>query len=101
MEHMMDEKISKSIRNQNQCNSNEDQHRFEESPLGNSCEEIVIKVSSPALKLIDLVTHTKLKSITPHSSCSPSSPSHEYYLVKSTNDYVITNPTNDLGLVNI
>jgi len=63
MERMINKKISESVRNQNQCNSNEDEHAFEESHLGKSCEEVVIDVSSPSLERIDLVTHTPLKSL--------------------------------------
>ena len=43
----MDEKISKLIKKQNQCNYNEDEHTFEESPLGESFEKVVIEVPSP------------------------------------------------------
>ena len=32
MEHMMGEKISKLVKEQKQCNSNEDDHTFKEPP---------------------------------------------------------------------
>ena len=38
----MGKKISKLVQKQNQCNSNEDEHAFEESLLKESCEKVVI-----------------------------------------------------------
>ena len=58
-------------------------------------------MSSPNLELIDYITRTFLESAPAHLSCSPPSPSLEYSLVKSTNDNVITDLANDLGLVNM
>jgi len=34
---------------------------FEESPLGKSCEQVVIEVSSPSLERIDPIIHTSLE----------------------------------------
>jgi len=78
MEHMMGEKFSNLVQKQNQCNSSKDKHAFEGSPLGESCEEVVIGVSSLSLELIDPITHTSLKLVPARLSCSPPSPSREY-----------------------
>jgi len=101
MEHMMGEKISELVQKQNQCNFNKDEHTFEESSLGESCEKVVIKVSSPSPELIDLVAHTSCESGPAPCICSLPSPSLEYSLVKPIDDYVITDPNDDMGLVNI
>ena len=81
--------------------SHEDEHTFEESPLGESYEEVVIEVSSPSLELIDPITHASLESIPPCLSCSSPSASLKYSLVKPTDDYVIIVPIDDLGLMDI
>jgi len=47
------------------------------------------------------MTHTSLEFLPARVSCSLPSSSLEYSLVKPLDDYVITNPTNDLGLVDI
>jgi len=96
----MGEKISKLVQKQNQCNSNEDEHTFEESPLGKSCEEVVIEVPSFSPELIDLVSYTSFKLVPTHFSCSPPSPPLKY-LVKPMDDCVVTDLTNDLDLVDI
>jgi len=74
MEHRIGEKISKLVQKQHQCNSDEDEHTFEEYPLGESCEKAVIEVSSPNLELIDPVSYTSLELVPSHVSCSPPSP---------------------------
>ena len=58
-------------------------------------------MSSPSLELIDPTTHTSLESVPTRLTCSPPSPSLQYSLVKLMDDYVITNPTYDLGLMDI
>ena len=97
----MVEKILELVQKQNQCISNEYEHTLKESPLGKSCEEVVIEVLSPNLERIDPVIYASLESIPARLSCLPPSPSLEYSLVKPIGDYVITDPTNDLGLVDI
>ena len=52
----MGEKISKWVQKQNKCNSNKDERTFEKSPLGKSCEKVVIEVLSPSLECINFET---------------------------------------------
>ena len=63
MEYMRGEKIPELVQKQNQYDSNEDEHMFKESSLAESYEEVLIKVSSPSLELIDPVTHTSIELV--------------------------------------
>jgi len=89
------------VQKQNQCNFNEDGHTFEESPLEKSCEKVVPVVSSPTPELIDPIVHTSCESSPVPFICSLPSPSLEYSLVKPIDDYVITEPNDDICLVDI
>jgi len=55
------------------------------------------RASFPSLELIDRLTHTSLESVPAHLSFEPPAHSLES-LVKSTNDYVIADPTMTLAL---
>ena len=101
IKHMMGEKNSELVQKQNQYNSNEDEHTFKESPLGESCEKVVTMVSSPAPELIDPIAHISCESIPIPFICSLPSPALEYSLMKPIDDYVITDPNDDIGLVDI
>ena len=61
MKYMMGRKILEYVQKQNQCNSNEAKHTFDEYCLGESSEEAIIKVSSPSPVLIDLVSYSPLE----------------------------------------
>ena len=101
MKHMMGEKNSELVQKQNQYNSNEDEHTFKESPLGESCEEVVIEASSPSPNLIHLVSYSSLVLVPARFSCSTPSHSLEFSLVKPVEEYVITDLNDDIGLVDI
>jgi len=58
-------------------------------------------VSSPAPELIDPIAHISCESIPIPFICSLPSPALEYSLMKPIDDYVITDPNDDIGLVDI
>jgi len=67
---------------------------FDESSIGESCDEVVIDVSSPSLELIDRVFYSSLELVPACFSYSPASPSPELGLtISSKPDGRLANPT--------
>jgi len=58
-------------------------------------------VSSPSPKLIDLVAYTSLELVPANFSCAPPSPRLESFVVKLMDDYVVIDPNDYIGLVDI
>jgi len=74
---------------------------FQETHLRKSREEVIVEVSQTSVELIAPISHTSLELFHAPFTCPPTSPFLECSVVKPMDNYVITNPTYDLGLVDI
>ena len=102
MQHMMGNmfnQFSEFIQTHNECNFDEEKKIFKENPLGESCKEVIKKVSPTSLELICPISYHPLQLVHVLFTRSPLSISVQCSSVKPIGDYVITNPNDDLGHV--